>query len=314
MSTNKQTPDEIDPFLEGANLDWRGIGISTTAKPANDNGFWNLDLDKQFKRTDVDTLLKDPAIRRELARKDPKLAAALIDEKIGETAEGFRQRNPGYLATDKNYSAIVQRLAGQYLSKDWLDDETAVNRLYDAGRWTVAELTNAYKFLLKAGKLEVAKGTRRALTEQEKLQLIAQIRMQDIESAVVNYVQWSLNGASEEYAGPADFIAKNPELSSEAAQFAWYHAHAGEVDAATFREFQTAKLAAHRMLTVHLIDQAWQSWKAAKKYSYLFSDGGEKPQTGVPTSITRRDLESLSPEESNRLYQESLREYARSRR
>ncbi|WP_263373910.1 hypothetical protein [Granulicella aggregans] len=314
MSTNKQTPVEIDPFLEGANIDWRGLGISTAAKPTEDHGFWNLDSDKQFKMPSVETMLRDPAIRRELARKDPEMAAALIDEKIGEAAEEFRLRNPEYMATDRNLSAIVLHLADRHLGRTWLDEETAINRLYDSGHWTPGDLTSAYKSLLKAGKLDVPKGTRRALTEQEKLQLIAQIRMNDLESAVVNYVSWALNGASVEYDSPTDFLARNPELSSEAAQFAWYHAHAGEVDAATFREFQKEKLVGHRILTVHLLDKAWEAWKSARKYSALFSDGGEKPQTVAPASITRRDLESLSPEESNRLYQESLREYAKSRR
>ncbi|MBB5056907.1 hypothetical protein HDF16_001592 [Granulicella aggregans] len=314
MSTNKQTPVDIDPFLEGANIDWRGLGISPTTKQTDDHGFWNLDSDKQFKMPSVETMLRDPAIRRELAKKDPNMAAALIDEKIGEVAEEFRRRNPEYMATDRNLSAIVLFLAERHVGKAWLDDETAINRLYDCGHWTPGDLTSAYKSLLKAGKLDVPRGTRRALTEQEKLDVIAQIRTGDIENGIVNYVLWSLNGASEEYSGPADFIAKNPELSSEAAQFCWFHSRAGEVDAATFRDFQREKLAGHRLLTVHLLDKAWESWKAARKYSQLFSDGGEKPETVAPASITRRDLESLSPEESDRLYQQSLREYARSRR
>jgi hypothetical protein len=307
---NTQAIVESDPFAPEPG--WTGGG--DFSRPKDDHGFWNLASEKQFRPLNVEAMLKDPEVQRELARKDPALRAALIEEEMGKIAEEFRRRNPAYHATNRNYEAIVRHLAAQYLQADWLDIETSENRLYDAGKWTVDYLTQAYKSLLKAGKLDVPKGTRRALTKQEQLELIAQIRLGDFESAIVNYIQWCLNDSSIEYDSPTDILAKNPELASEASCFVFYHSRAGEIDPTTFAEFKKAKLRGHQILTVHLLNKAWESWVADRRRGLLFRDIDENKQQTQPKPISAKDIDSLDDEEIAKLYRASGREYIRSLR
>src|SRR5580704_19323376 len=120
-------------------------------------------------------MLANPETREALAERDPNFRDQYREEMVDKVCERFRQKHPDYLCTDKNFSTLVQEMALKLIKKDWLSDEDAERELFDGGHWTVDLMSSCYRYLLKAGKLDVPKGTIRQLTEKEKLELIAQI-------------------------------------------------------------------------------------------------------------------------------------------
>jgi hypothetical protein len=317
MSNPKLTLEQIlesDPFASGANLDLSGYLLPSStseeqrSEPFDKDGFNRVDFRESFAAPSVEEMLANPETREELARRDPNFAEQYAQERMEKAATQFRQINPAYLSTDRNYSAIVQEMAKKLLKVDWLDDEAAERALYDAGHWTVEQLSNCYRYLLKAGKLEVPKGTIRTLTEKEKLELIAQIRTGSPEEAVMNYVGWSL-GEFGDYSSAAQLLAENAELASHASEFVFWHTRAGTVDAAEYKQFKRERLAGHRILTVKLISDAFDAWKKDSKRSYLFS--GQAAETPEPLQFQPQNFEDLSDAEVANLLQRSKQEAAR---
>jgi hypothetical protein len=168
MSNPKLTLEQIiesDPFASGANLDLSGYLLPSTTSEEQRNeafdkdGFNRVDFAERFAALSVEQMLANEDTRAALAERDPNFAEQYAQERLEKAATEFRQANPDYLSIDRNYSAIVQEMAKKLLKVDWLDDEAAERALFDGGHWTVEQLSNCYRYLLKAGKLEVHKGT-----------------------------------------------------------------------------------------------------------------------------------------------------------
>jgi hypothetical protein len=304
-----------DLFAKDANLDLSGYMLpsSTPDSEINElvdkNGFNRVDVSQGFKAPSVAEMLADPKTREELGKRDPNFHAAYADERIDAECAEFRRRNPDYLCSEKNLKLITQTMSQKLLKKDWLSDDDAETELYEAGHWNVESLTNAYKYLLRRGLLDVPAGTYRELTESEKMQLVAQIRMGDLDEAALNYVSWSTGGL-EGYDSPADFLAKNPVLSSRAAEFVFINSRAGTVDMQDYREFKKQRLTGQRILTADLISRAYDVWTKARKPSFLFPNHVSEPE---PQSETE-NYAGLTDEEVREKYQSALREAARAPR
>jgi hypothetical protein len=319
MSDTKLTREQIlasDPFAEGANLDLSGYFLpETPSEPLTEahdrNGFNRVDFRQGFSAPTVEEMLANPETREALAERDPDFRELYAEEMIEKTCGQFLQKHPDYLDTGKNYTALVQEMAAKLLKNNRLSDSDAERELLETGNWTVDQLSNCYRYLLKAGKLDVPKGTIRQLSEKEKLEIIAQIRTGSPEEAVLNYVSWSL-GELGDYASPGQFLAENSELSSQAAEFVFWHLRAGTIDAAEYNKFKRERLAGHKILTVRLISDAYDAWKKATKHSFLFPD----QPTAAPevAELPPQNFEDLSDEDLADLLQRSKLEQARNSR
>jgi hypothetical protein len=314
----KLTREEIlnDPFAKGMNLDLTGYFLpdQTPAEQLTEafdkDGFNRVDYRQGFSAPTVEEMLANPDTREALAERDSNFREQYREEMVEKVCGQFRQKHPDYLCTDKNFTTLVQEMAVKLLKKDWLSDEDAERELFDGGHWTVDLMSSCYRFLLKAGKLDVPKGTIRQLTEKENLELIAQIRMGEQNEAVLNYVGWSL-GEFADYESVTQLLAENAELASRACEFVFWHSMAGTISAEEYNRFKRERLAGHKILTVPLIRNAFDAWKKSNKHSFLFPD-----QTATPEAVELppQNFEDLSTEELTDLLQKTKLEQARSRR
>jgi hypothetical protein len=306
-----------DPFATDANLDLSGYVLPSETPAEEQNavadrhGFNRVDFGERFAAPSVEQMLANEDTRAALAERDPNFAEQYAQERMEKAATEFRQANPDYLSTDRNYSAIVQEMAKKLLKADWLDDEPAERALYDAGHWTAEQLSNGYRYLLRKGLLQVPQGTYRELSDAEQMQLVAQIRMGDLEDAVINYISWSLGGLNG-YDSPAHFLSENPQLASKAAEFVFIQHRAGTLDMDDFRAFKAARLRGQKILTHQLISDAYDAWKKDTKRSYLFS--GQAAETPEPLQFQPQNFEDLNDAEVADLLQRSKQEAARNSR
>ena len=306
-----------DPFLTAdTNLDTSGMSAELIAKMnakfgraprRQEDGF---DLRPQVLRSPAEeyrAMLQDPEIRKELAERDPAFADRFEAEEIDRIVTEFRQRNPDYLKTTKNAHVVIQSLAKKYLGKDWLDQDEAAAELWRAGKWSVDELTNQFKSCLRAGLLDVRRGTAKSLSESEELEVVALIRIGNLPAAIVRFVELSFSGKLPAYQSAEKFLAQQPELASQAAIFVWFNSQPSRLDVDEFKRFQSEKLSGVRLLTYQLVDQAWGEWRKENKPSYLFPNGIN------PEPSTREDLDDLSTQEIEDRYQQAVRDYRRGR-
>jgi hypothetical protein len=316
----KLTREEIlnDPFAKGMNLDLTGYFLpdETPAEQRTEafdkDGFNRVDFRQGFSAPSVEEMLANPETREALAERNPDFREHYREEMVEKVCNEFLEKHADYLDSGKNYSTLVQEMAAKLLKKKRLSDEDAERELFEGGHWTVDMMSSAYRYLLKAGKLEVPRGTTRELTEKEKLELIAQIRTTDIFGAldvVMNYVKWSL-GEVGDYSSPEEFLAENAELASRAAEFVFWHQRGGTIDAAEYNQFRRERLAGQKILTPQVISDAFDAWKKSKKHSFLFPDQASTPEVELPAP----NFEDLSTEELTDLLQKTKLEQARSRR
>jgi hypothetical protein len=312
----KLTREEIlksDPFAAGANLDLTGYFLpdATTDdqlfERSDKNGFSNVDIRQGFSAPSVDEMLASPETREALAEIDPNFREQYREEMVEKICGQFLQKHPDYLDTGKNYTALVQGMAAKLLKNNRLSDEDAERELLEAGHFTLDQMSNCYRYLLKAGKLDVPKGTIRQLTEKEKLELIAQIRTGSPDEAALNYVGWSLGGFGD-YESPWQLLAENAALASQAAEFVFFHSHAGTITVSEYNQFKKERLAGHKILTVSLISKAYDAWKKSNKHSFLFPDQTATPEV---TELPPQNFEDLSDEELTNLLQKTKLEKAR---
>jgi hypothetical protein len=317
-TTPRTTPDDFldDPWLTAdTNLDTSGLTPEQRAaysarfgrKDPYADSFDGLSPQVVTNAIDYEAMLNDPTVRAELAERDPQFAARYEQEQIEVVVAEFRRQNPGYLKTEQNARTVIQGLAQQYLGKDWLDNEEAIQELHRMGRWTVAELTAQFESCLKAGRLDVPKGQAKELTREQKLEVVAAIRESHPEVAIIRYLQFALGGKLPyKFHEPGKFMATYPKLCNQASLFVWQNMRA-DVDPEEFAQFYKDRLAGAALLSVEFIDQAWEAWQKTRRKSALF---------GAVDNLRQQpeDLDSLSDAELNRRLEQARREALRSRR
>jgi hypothetical protein len=314
----KLTREEImnsDPFANGANLDLSGYLVTELppeqpTEPHDKNGFNRVDIRQSFSAPTVEEMLANDDTREALAAIDPNFRDQYAEEMVEKVCGQFRQKHSDYLCTDRNFSTLVQEMAVKLLKKDFLSNDDAERELFDAGHWTVDQMSNCYRYLLKAGKIDVPKGTIRQLTEKEKLELIAQIRTGSPDEAALNYVGWSLGGFGD-YESPWQLLAENAALASQAAEFVFFHSHAGTITPNEYNQFKRERLTGHKILTVTLIEKAYDAWNKSNKHSFLFP---ESTATSEIVELPAQNFEDLSDEDLADLLQKTKLEQARSSR
>lgn len=313
------TPQEEflnDPFLgPDVCLDTSGMSRDTIAKMNSklgreprrqDDGFGLRPEVIRSPTEEYAAMMRDPEVRKELAERDPGFAEKYEESEREKVVAEFRHRNPDYLKTSRNASTVIQSLAKKVLGKDWLDIEEAQHELWLAGKFTVPGLTAEFKKCLRAGLLDVPRGTAKELSEADELEVIAKIRVGDTSGAIIRYVELAFSGRLPEYKSAESFLRRQPELASSAALFVWAN-NQPSLDLEDFKRFQNEKLSGVRLLTYHLIDGAWAEWKKENRRSHLFPNGMN------PAPPAREDLDDLSTEEINDRYTQAVRQFRRDR-
>jgi hypothetical protein len=247
-------------------------------------------------------MLNDPKIRAELAERDPAFAERYAEEEAERIVVEFRRANPGYLKTKRNADRVVGALAKRHLGKDWLTRGDATTELFKAGHWSVEEITAEYQAALAAGELDVPRGTTKPLSRREELDVIATIRQQGPEAAIIAYLTHALGGElPRAYRKTSDFLVDYPELATQASWFVWLNSRAA-IDGETLAAFQSY-FGNPELPTVAMLDGSWFEFSQLpqRKYPGLYGHAAseEEPEP--------EDLENLSNEQLDRRILEARR-------
>lgn len=292
-----------DPFISGAILDTTGYSQETLKKMGltrpeqkSDDSWGGIDVRRSEQGQTLSEFLANPDAEslEEIARYDPSIRERLAEDKTDQITIEFRNTNKAYLSTDTNSTNLIQGMAKKYLKADWLEDSDAIRKCYEDGVWTVANLTAMFKQLLAGGRLEVAEGSFKELSTEEKNDVVACIRSGDMAEAVMQYVKYSHSGRIPQYKSARDFLARNPELSKRAACFVFFHATAG-IDAQVYKKFLREKVSQITLPTVDSLRSAWTAYALEGDLS------AAAPQSSAPKAQAPINLDDLSTEEITEL-------------
>ena len=301
-----------DPWLEGANIDTAGWTPERKAALAKKQGRRQSiyehdsegDLRPEIIRSERDeliSLLADPEVKAELARRDPQFAQRYEEGQIEAVVTEFRKANPDYLRTDRNADAVIQGLGRKYLGKhkDWLSNDEVSAELYKLGKFTVDELTAQFKRCFRAGVVDVPKGKTRPLSKHEEADVVSLVRCGDPSNAVVAYLTYAFGGRLPEvdYSSPRDLLRKHPEVARAAAIFVWKTSKPG-LDPEQFAEFERDRLSHIAMPTVTLIEQAYEEWMENRpRRSYLFQSTSQPTAPEEHEPQPKIDYDSMPDEQ-----------------
>jgi len=277
-------------------------------------------------RTAIEQLARDPQIREQIARETGNAdELERIEEEQAEAAVWeFRRRNPNYFKSPVNWERMVASMAQKWLG--WVDaDEIEADEAYAElarrGYWTADNLTTAFKALSQAGSLEVSPDALRPLTEHDKRAIALQAASGDVEGAVTRYLQLRLPQLVSElwlystsHQDALDCVA-DPAYKGilwEAVWFCWEHGRANYAPTAERRNFMRQYIA-NRIPTARLLDMAWAACQEAEKDATRSGVLGQLNEQTVPEDAAKR-LDELDDASVDRLYHQTLREYAVSAR
>jgi hypothetical protein len=300
-----------DPWAEGVNLDLSGFNLAHAASVPDDDGtdpvLGNRLTSSGPQALKIKKLLEnpDPELIAELSERDPKFKAYFIEDLTKRVGAEFRAKNPTYQTTDRNTSTLLKFLGKRHLeASEFLDDDAIMDTLAEQGFFTADNLTAAYQSLLTTGKLDVPAGQTRSLTKQERLDVLSMIRTGEVENAVVQFVVYSFGGRLPKFESQRDFLRSHPKLASEAAMWVWAN-NRTDVTPQMFREFRTQKLDHLSVLTIALINSAWEEFREDRK--------AIAQQEPPAPELSRSDIDDLPDAEFENLRSASIRNYLKTR-
>ncbi len=262
--------------------------------PNDRHGFNNVDVRPLANRLKNFVSAPDMATIEEIAAEtgDPRLIEVVNEERELAEARAFLSAHPDYHRTDYNYELI----------REWLSDRDMA--------FTADNMARAYKALLRAGELQVAPGTPRAMTDHDRRSIALQAASGDVEGAVTRYLlkrlpedvaeMWMYSTSHQE---ALDDIAR-PEFAriiEEAVWFAWENGRPNYQPTPERRQF-LREYVAGRIPNARLLDQAWATCQAAERDA-LRSGLFDHRNTSQPTAPVEENLNDLSDDEVRELYQ-----------
>lgn len=235
-----------------------------------------------------------------------------VGDRRGETvAIAFKRKCPNYLPTDPNFRLIVSTLQFNGLRADQqdLDTDEAVHALVQSRLWTVPNLEAAYRALDREGLLQVPAGTARNLSDQEKLRVMRLASSGFTEQAIEEFLHCAL--PDEELSIDVINDPAYRSVCDQAVLYIWEISTTDYSPSAERRSF-LLRFAAGRVLTLNLLNQAWQNLKQ-READYTRSevlDQFQRPQETPPP--TAKEIDAMDDASVDRLYHDSLRAYAQS--
>jgi hypothetical protein len=242
-------------------------------------------------------LENDTATQDELARRDPNgFGVKLAEIRQEQVVNEFRRLTPTYIANEKNQRAVYKYIRDFQLKDPNLHIDDVDDAAYEAGLWTAANLTSAFKHLSAKGRLEMPAETTKVLNREEMLDVISCVRTGDLQGAIVAFIAHSFGGKLPQYSSARDLFSRYPDLASNASKFVYFHAN-GTISKSDWEAFDKEKLAGVPMLTVKLIETAFNDWVVLRELNREKDTKDAVVSAPVPPS--EEDLNQLSDEELN---------------
>lgn len=266
--------------------------------------------------SDLRSFLSDPDVealeRVGTETGNPAFLADVNDRRAERVVLEFKLRNPGYLPTPDNYSAMIQTLAynSNLSAAEQAGDENDVaDRLMAEGYFTVANLEAVYQALNREGLLDHAAGEPRNLSERERLRVARLAQAGRVDEAISEFLRASLDGDE-----PTLELLHDPryrDLCNSAAWFVWETITEDYVPTQS-REAFIRRHCGTRPITIPLLNTAWVELKK-REASYARSEIlGQVTRPQEPQPVTEKQIDGLTDAEVDKLYHSTLHEFARS--
>lgn len=236
--------------------------------------------------------------------------ADVRDRKAEAVATAFKRRCPGYIPTNANYETMIRTLAYNSLTRTQQSGgiEQQKDDLIASGVWTVENLESAFRALEREGRLDVAAGTARNLSERERLHVIRLAQAGNTQGAIDQYLRYAL----DEDTLSLDIIADPAYrgVLDTAVMFCFEVATADYAPSDERRNY-LLRYAAGRPLTFPLLNQGWQTLKA-REANYTRTEILESAQRREFAPPSLQQMDEMDDEAFDRLYHDTLRSYATS--
>ena len=249
---------------------------------------------------------------------NPALVKEVADERAADIAREFCNKHPEYLKCHANWLSMVETMSQKCLGEDDIDVDDAQDRLIEGGHWTLQNLESAFRALKRAGVLEYPSNYARPLTEAQRIRVQQLAANGDVLGAISAYVE----GRFGQDAGfqvafvldDPDYFITDPKVRpvlQEAVFFVWENSRKDYSPTEARRRY-LHDYCADRYVTLALLDAGWENCKEAEKQatrSALLNPIQEAPRPPANDGFDAPDDASI-----DRLYHETLREYARTAR
>jgi hypothetical protein len=242
-----------------------------------------------------------------LAPDDSEATKKFREQYIDAVSEQFVAENPDYYVVEENADELVSYLSQKYLHRPTGEDDfnEHQNMLFSRGAWTVETLTEAYRSLLRQGRLKVRPGTARELTAEERRtisRMCSAIRTHDDANAAIDqYLRFALNRKAlvswQNFVDDPDY----DEVIQRAIGFCWEQSRTDYTPTAERRAYLKQYLAG-RFPSFDLLDSAWKNCQVAEQYAVAHTES-------TPTGQDLQKLYDENPEEFERLRVASLRQF-----
>ena len=234
-----------------------------------------------------------------------ELIEEVRDRQAGAIAREFKLQTPDYEPSDYNYEKIVAVLAFNLLERDGLDAKDAVAELIDRGQWTVRNLQSAWRSLKQKGVAELAPGTARNLTAQERLHVIRIAQQGNVGGAISQFLQYALD--NDVLSNDLIYDPAYRKICDRATLFCFEASQLDYTPTPEHREF-FRRYCADRPLTVALLQQAWTACQRNESLHERDELLGinQRQEAEAPS---QPDFDALDDESLDQLYHQSVRQY-----
>jgi len=266
--------------------------------------------DRPFNGRELRSFIENPDIDAMTESGSGDLLRDVRDRRAEDVVREFKRACPEYLPTHENYHSMVVTLAFNALpeSERNADDDDLVDILVERGFWTPGNLEAVYRALDDQGILDRPAGEPRNLSSSELLRVGRLAQSGKIDEAIGFYLRAALDGEE-----PTMDMINDPryrDVCDSAVWEVWENITHDYVPAPQ-REAFIRRHCGNRPITVPLLNAAWAELKkreAGRERNAILNQI-ERPQ---PQPVTPQQIDALDDASVDRLYHESLAEYARS--
>jgi hypothetical protein len=322
-ANNQQPDDDFDYGFFDINTDLSGFDVEQQSAirkrlglpEKQDNGWGELpaEMDRTKFHQEIANLWRDPEVREELSKKQPRWYAGQEADWIDQTIHEFGKQNPDYKTTPKNEATLLKFLVDKHLDgRSYAgDSDRQTLELFQLNAWTVESLQEAYASCLAAGLLDVPEGKPKELTSFERREVIALAQASGPVRAIERYIEIAMSGLPP-FRSQSEVIrwrAAHPEICNDASFFIFRQMRP-ELSEAEIAEIRTELLRIQPIVTLNSIE--WFHSKWAEKRNLL--DTFATLEATAPPPPQPSDLENLSDDEIADLYRKARLEASRNRR
>src|SRR5579872_1618196 len=268
--------------------------VSDKFEPSDKDGLNNVDVSGMPTTNRLKAFIASPddeSLQRVgQETRNPDILAEVTDKRETREAEIFLRATPDYVKDDDNFDLMVEWISAHGLE------------------WTAANLSKAFRSLVKSGQME-ALGGNHNLRESEKLHCLSIAKSGRLDEAISTYLGYAIPNADEKYIDADEFLSdpNTLDLRNQAVEFCWFHARPAVTDTPDWHRFKKTFFRGKPAITVPDLDAAWSAFE--KQGTAIQRERLIYGQPDIPPTVA--ELDQLDDAGVDSLYHKTLRHYAR---